>query len=51
MVKPMDCGVVVSKFKLQYLYYFPTNSFEKAYELAYPLIYGLNSTTFVLLEA
>ena len=52
MVKSLDNGIVVSKFKLQSFYYvhFRTNTLGKG---MYPLIlasYGLNSITAVLLK-
>ena len=47
MIKVMDCGIVVSKFKFQssYMDKYPW----ERYEPPYPPIYGLNSTTTVLL--
>ena len=47
MVKAMDCGIVVSEFVLQSRYY---GHLRERYEPpTYPPIYGLNSTTTVLL--
>ena len=48
MVKAMDCGIVVSEFELQSRYYGHFRARER-YELPYPLSYGLNSTTTVLI--
>ena len=47
MVKAMDCGIIVSEFKLQLHYYiqFQTNTFGKGMEPPYPSSYGLNSTS------
>ena len=49
MVKEMDCGIVVSDFKLQSRYYvhFRTNTFGKSMNPSYPPSY---CTTTVLLE-
>ena len=50
MVKAMDCGIVVSEFVLQsrnYLH-FRANTLGKGIKPPYPLSYGLNSTTSVL---
>ena len=51
MVKAMDCRIVVSEFVLQSRYYvhFRANTLAKGMNLPYPLSYGLNSTTTVLL--
>ena len=51
MVKAMDCGIVVSEFVLQSRYHihFRANTLGKGMNLPYPPIYGLNSTTTVLL--
>ena len=51
MVKALACGIIVSKFKLQLLYYvnFRTNTVGKGMNPPYPPSYGLNSTTTVLL--
>ena len=52
MVKAMDCGIVVSEFVLQSLYYvhFRANTLGKAINPPYTPSYGLNSTTTVLLR-
>ena len=49
MIKAMDCGIVVSEFKLQSSYYvhFRTNTLRQSYETPYPPSYGSNSTTTV----
>ena len=51
VVKPMDCGIVVSEFVLQsrYYVYFRTNTLGEKYEPSYTPNYGLYSTTTVLL--
>ena len=52
MVKTMDYGIGVSKFELKSRLYvhFRTNTFGKGMSPLIPPIYGLNSTTTVLLE-
>ena len=52
MVKVLDCGIVVNEFELQLHYYinFWTDTLGKGNEPSYPSIYGLDSTTTVLLE-
>ena len=52
MVKALDCGIVVSEFKLQSCYYvqFRTNTHGKGMNTPYPPSYGLNSIIAVLLE-
>ena len=50
MVKAMDCGIVISEFKLQSCYYVPDKYTWERYEPPYPPSYGLNSTITVLLE-
>ena len=52
LVNALDCGIVVSKFKLQSCYYvhFWANTPGKGMKPSYPPSYGLNSTTTVLLE-
>ena len=49
MVKVLDCGIIVSEFKIQSCYYvhFQTNTFGKGIEPPFPPSYGLNT---VLLE-
>ena len=51
MVKVMDSEIVVSEFELQshYHIHFRTNTLGKDVNPFYPPIYGLNSTTTVLL--
>ena len=51
IVKAMDCGIVVREFVLQSRYYvhFRANTLGKGMKPLYPPIYGLNSTTTVLL--
>ena len=54
MVKTMDCEIVVSEFELRsnyssYYVHFRTNTLGKSMNPPYPLSYGLNSTTTVLL--
>ena len=52
VVNTMDCGTVVSEFKLKSHYYvhFQTITLWERYEPPHPPSYGLNSTTNVLLE-
>ena len=47
----LDCSMVVSEFELQSCYYvhFRTNTLGEKYETLYPLRYGFNSITAVLL--
>ena len=49
MVKAMDCGIVVSEFKLQSRYYVHKYPWGKVWTPLSPS-YGLNSTTTVFLE-
>ena len=44
MVKVLDCGIIVSEFKLQLHYYinFWTNTHWERYEPSYSPCYGLN---------
>ena len=52
MVKVLDGRIAVTEFKLQSGHYvhFWTNTLGEMYEPPYPPIYGLNSTTAILLE-
>ena len=49
MVKVLDCGIVVRKFKLQLRLLSEKYPWER-YEPPYPFIYGLNGIMAVLLE-
>ena len=44
----LDSDIVVSKFEFQSVH-FPTNAPWQRYEPLYPPIYGLNSTTIIIL--
>ena len=52
MAQELDCGLKVSKFKLQSCYYihFWTSTIGKGMTLLIPLAIGLNSITAVLLQ-
>ena len=51
MANVMDCNFVVSEFKFQLCYiHLQINTLEKAMNTLVPFIYGLNSTTTVLLQ-
>ena len=51
VAKVLNCGIVVSEFKLQLCCYvhFQTNAPLEWYEIPYPFSYRLNSTNTVLL--
>ena len=52
MVKALDCSIIAREFELQSRYYvhFRTNTLEKDMNPLYPPIYGLDSSTTLLLK-